>query len=122
MRRLGWIAIWVCQAALAATFVLAGARKFGSPMWARMFARWGYPDHFYLVVGVIEVVAGVGLLVPRFAALSALTLLVVMAGAGMTHLVHNEVQRLTQIAVMSAMLGAVAYARWRGVRVPKAMA
>ena len=121
MKILGPIALWLCQAALAAMFVFAGAAKFGSPMWVRMFARWGYPDHFYLVVGVIEVAAGVGLLVPRLAAFSALTLLAVMAGAGMTHLVHGEVQRLTQIAVTSLLLGIVAYARWR-VSAPKAMA
>jgi putative oxidoreductase len=121
MTLFGRIAIWVCQAALAAMFIYAGAAKFGKPVWARMFARWGYPDHFYLVIGVIEVAAGVGLLVPRLAAFSALTLVAVMAGAGMTHLVHGEVQRLTQIAVMSLLLGIVAYVRWRPLRVPKAM-
>jgi len=122
MRMIGGIGLWLCQVVLAAMFIGAGARKFGSPMWARMFARWGYPDHFYLVIGAIEVAAAVGLLVPRLAGYSALTLLVVMAGAGMTHLVHGELQRLTQIAVMSALLAIVAYARWRGVRAPKAMA
>lgn len=122
MKTLSRIAIWLCQAALAAMFVLVGARKFVDPVWARMFARWGYPDHFYLVIGAIEVAAGIGLLVPRVASISALMLLAVMAGAGMTHVVHGEPQRLTQIAVMSSLLGIVAYARWRGVRAPKAMA
>ena len=122
MRLLGRIGLWLCQAALAAMFVYAGAAKFGNPVWARMFARWGYPEHFYLLIGAIEVAAGVGLLVPRIAAPSALVLLAVMGGAGMTHLVHGEVQRLTQIAVMSSLLGIIAFARWRAVRAPKAMA
>jgi putative oxidoreductase len=122
MMLLGRIAVWLCQAALAAMFVYAGAAKFGNPVWARMFARWGYPDHFCLVIGAIEVAAGIGVLVPRIAAFSALVLLAVMGGAGMTHLVHGEPQRLAQIAVMSSLLGIVAYARWRAVRAPKAMA
>ena len=122
MMLLGRIGLWLCQVALAAMFVYAGAAKFGNPVWARMFARWGYPDHFYLVIGAIEVAAGIGVLVPRIAAFSALILLTVMGGAGMTHLVHGELQRLTQIAVMASLLGIVAYGRWRAVRTPKAMA
>jgi uncharacterized membrane protein YphA (DoxX/SURF4 family) len=94
-------------------FLLAGGSKFRGPAWQRMFARWGYPDHFYLVIGVIEVIAALALLVPRTAAPAALALIVVMIGAGLTHILHDEAHRLPQIAVMSAMLIAVAYGRWR---------
>ncbi|HEY7497558.1 MAG TPA: DoxX family protein [Vicinamibacterales bacterium] len=118
------VALWVCQAALALAFLAAGAGKFTSPMWPRMFARWGYPDHFYLVVGAVEVAAGAALLVPRLATPASLVLLVVMLGAGATHVAFNEHQRLLQIVVMSLMLGAIAYGRradafWRkGARAP----
>lgn len=124
MKFLGRLALWVGQAALALVFLFAGAAKFTSPMWPRMFARWGYPDHFSLVVGAIEVAAGLALLVPRLAAPASIVLLVVMLGAGATHVVHDEFQRLPQIVVMSLMLGAVAYGRradafWRkGARAP----
>jgi putative oxidoreductase len=107
----GRIALWLCQAVLALMFLFTGGAKFTSPMWPRMFARWGYPDHFYLVVGAIEVAAGLALLVPRFASLAALTLLVVMVGAGLTHLIHAEYQRLVEIVVISLLLGVVAYGR-----------
>jgi putative oxidoreductase len=119
MSKLGRIAVWVCQILLAAMFVYAGAAKFGNPVWVRMFARWGYPDHFCLVIGAIEVAAGVGLLIPRTAAFSALTLLVVMAGAGITHLVHGEMQRLPQIVVIMALSSVVAYARRRPLGAPR---
>ena len=80
------IGLWICQAALAVMFVFVGAAKFTSPLWARMFARWGYPDHFYLAIGVVEVAAGLALLVPRLAASSAAVLLVVVViGAGAAH-------------------------------------
>jgi putative oxidoreductase len=111
MKNVGRIALWLCQAALAAMFLFAGSAKFTGPLWSRMFARWGYPDHFYLVVGAIEVVAGLALLVPRLAAAASLVLIVIMIGAGLTHALHDELQRLPQIVIMSLMLAAVAYGR-----------
>jgi putative oxidoreductase len=124
MHKAGRIALWICQALLALMFVYAGAAKFTSPLWPRMFARWGYPDHFYLVIGAVEVVAGVALLVPRLATGASIVLVVVMIGAGATHVIFHENQRLIQIVVMSLMLGAIAFGRradafWRkGARAP----
>jgi putative oxidoreductase len=113
MQRVGRIALWVCQAVPALVFLFAGTAKFTSPLWPRMFARWGYPDHFYLVIGMVEVAAGVALLVPRLAAPASLVLLVVMAGAGLTHLVHDELRRMPEILVISTLLAIVAYGRWK---------
>ena len=113
MQRLGRIALWLCQAALALMFLVAGSGKFRGTMWARMFERWGYPDHVYLAVGAVEVVAALALLVPRTAAPAALVLIVIMTGAGFTHALHNEAHRLPQIVIMSLLLAAVAYGRWR---------
>jgi uncharacterized membrane protein YphA (DoxX/SURF4 family) len=93
-------------------FVAAGARKFTSPMWQRMFERWGYPDGFYLVIGAVEVLAGLALLIPRIAAPAALVLIVIMIGAGATHVLHAEQRRLPQIVIMSLLLALVAYGRW----------
>jgi uncharacterized membrane protein YphA (DoxX/SURF4 family) len=115
MEKLRRIALWLCQAWLASMFVFAGSRKFTGSMWQRMFARWGYPDHFYLVVGAVEVACAIALLVPRTASPAALTLIVIMIGAGFTHLMHGEQQRLPQIVIMSLLLAVVAYARWHEV-------
>jgi uncharacterized membrane protein YphA (DoxX/SURF4 family) len=112
MQKIARVALWVCQAALALMFLGAGVAKFGSPMWPRMFERWGYPDHFYLVVGALEVAAGLALLAPRLASPASLGLLVIMAGAGATHVVHGETRRLPQILTMSLLLVVIAYGRW----------
>jgi putative oxidoreductase len=112
MQAMGRVALWVCQAALALMFLAAGAAKFGSPAWPRMFERWGYPDHFYLVVGAAEVAAGLALLVPRLASAASLALIVIMIGAGATHAMHDETRRLPQILVMSVFLLVIAYGRW----------
>ena len=116
MHKLGRVALWVCQAALALMFLAAGGAKFVRPMWQRMFERWGHPDHFYLIVGAVEVAAGLALLVPRLASPASLVLIVIMIGAGATHAMHAEPQRLPQILVMSLLLGAVAYGRWSQAR------
>lgn len=105
------IGLWACQMILAAIFVYAGGAKLVSPIWQRMFARWGYPEHFYLLVGVVEVVAGLGLLVPRSASHAALVLIVVMVGAALTHILHGEHQRLIPNIVISALLAIVAWRR-----------
>jgi putative oxidoreductase len=112
MRKLVQAGLWFLQVALMLMFLAAGGGKFGQSAWPRMFAHWGYPDRFYLVIGTIEVIAGLALVVPRTAAPAALTLLVIMIGAGITHLTHNEAHRLPQILVMSTMLALVAYGRW----------
>ena len=111
MHKAARIGLWICQAALALMFLFAGAAKFTRPMWERMFARWGYPDHFYLVIGTVEVVAGLALLIPRLATSAAAILIVVMIGAGATHVIHDELRRLPQIAVTLVMIGLVAYGR-----------
>jgi putative oxidoreductase len=116
MTRVWLVILWVCQIALALMFLGAGVRKFTSPMWSRMFAHWGYPDHFYLVIGAIEVAGALGLLLPRTTALAAVGLIVIMIGAAVTHALHGEWQRLPQIAVMSALLVAVTYGRWSDAR------
>ena len=113
MRVLSHIGLWACQAALAAIFVYAGGAKFVSPLWPRLFARWGYPENFHLLIGAVEVVAGLALLVPRTAAPAALVLVLVMIGAGLTHILHDEHQRMVQILIMSALLGIVAWRRAR---------
>jgi len=115
------IGLWICQALLALLFVFAGSAKFTGPLWERMFARWGYPDHFYLVIGAVEVAAGLALLVPRLAASAAAILIVVMIGAGATHVLHNEQRRLPEIAVLIVMLGLVAYGRRADAYWPKAI-
>jgi uncharacterized membrane protein YphA (DoxX/SURF4 family) len=104
---------WVLQVVLAAMFLAVGIQKFVSPTWPRMFARWGYPPGFHLLIGAAEALGALALLAPPTAALASLLLLLIMAGAAGTHLVHGDLaQRAVQLVVMSAMLAAVAGLRW----------
>jgi len=109
MTKLKIVALWVVQALMALVMVGPGVQKFTSPVWQRMFRVWGYPDHFYLVIGAIEVVAGLGLLVPRLATPAALVLMCVMLGAAITRGL-NGVNPVGEL-VFFTLLGVIAYAR-----------
>lgn len=103
------IALWLVQALMALAMVGPGVQKFTGPTWQRMFRVWGYPEHFYLVIGGIEVIAGLGLLVPKTATPSAVILMIVMIGAAITRMLHggSGVGEL----VFCTLLGIIAYAR-----------
>ncbi len=103
---------WLLQVLLAIVMVGPGSQKFTSPTWERMFRTWGYPDGFYLVIGAVEVVAGIGLLIPRVASASAITLAIVMAGAAATHIIHGDRNGIGELVFMSLLL-VVAALRWR---------
>jgi uncharacterized membrane protein YphA (DoxX/SURF4 family) len=79
--------VWIVSGLLAALFLRAGIPKLmGAEGWLRHFARWGYPDWFCLVVGMVEVASAVVVLIPKLATLGACDAVVVMAGATYTHL------------------------------------
>lgn len=110
-----WLATggkWLITVLLAVVMVGPGIQKFTSPAWERMFRTWGYPDGFHLVIGAIEVLAGIGLLIPRVASASALTLAVVMAGAAATQLLRGGRDGVGEIVFMLLLL-AIAAMRWR---------
>jgi putative oxidoreductase len=113
MTRLKWIGLWLLQILLALVMVGPGLQKFTSPAWERMFRRWGYPDHFYLVVGAVEVVAGLALLVPRFASAGAIVLVPVMVAAAITQMTRGGRNGVGEL-VFAALLAIVAWARWPG--------
>jgi uncharacterized membrane protein YphA (DoxX/SURF4 family) len=113
MKRARTVVLWIVTILAAAVMVGPGVQKFTSPVWQRMFRVWGFPEHFYLAIGIIEVVAGIGLLVPRAASASAITLMAVMAGAFVTRVTHGN-SGVGEIVFMT-MLGIVAYCRWPGI-------
>ena len=113
MKRIGAVMLWVMTLLITVAMTASGVQKFTGPTWQRMFRVWGYPEHFYLVVGAIEVLAGVVLLVPRLASASAIALMTVMVGAATTRMLHGQIPGGD--CVLLVLLGIVAYGRWPGV-------
>jgi len=111
------VAVWAVQILAAAAFVAIGLAKFADPAWARNFARWGYPDGFYMVIGALELAGGLLLIVPRLASYVATLLGAIMIGAAATHALHHETSRLSAPLVWLAVMLLLAVARrsraWR---------
>ena len=103
---------WILTLLLAVVMVGPGSQKFTSPTWQRMFRTWGYPDGFYLVIGAIEVIGGIGLLIPRIASYCAITLSSVMLGASATQVLRGGRNGVGEI-VFALLLAAIAWIRWR---------
>ena len=118
VRIAGTVVLWTLQVLAAAGFVAIGVAKFAIPAWAHNFARWGYPDGFYMVIGALEMIGGVLLLVPRLTSYAAALLGAIMIGAAATHLLHNETARLSAPLMWLGMMAVLGFARrrraWRG--------
>ena len=111
------IAIWVPTIVLGALFIMQGLMKVtGMEAWIRRFRDYGYPEHFYLVAGVLELGGALLLLVPRTARIGATTLTLVMLAAAITHLLQGETPNVFFTLGFAAVFGAIAYVRTPGRR------
>lgn len=98
---------------VAAMFIMAGGSKLaGLPMHVEHFQKWGYPDWFRILIGLVEIAGGAALLIPRQSSFAAAGLAVIMLGAVYTHLAHDEVSQVVAPGVFLLLFGALAYARW----------
>jgi len=112
MKNLRFAALWVNAIFLACLFVLVGWSKVEGPsaiQWAARFSHWGYAPVTRYVVAAIEIIGGVGLLLPRVRTLAAGAIILVMVGAFFTHIWHGEWLRM----IPTCILGALTYVLFR---------
>jgi len=114
MIRIPRAAMWASSSFLAVAFVLVGLSKLAGPSamrWSERFDHWGYPAGVGYVVGVLEIAGGFGLLIAKVRRAAAATLVAVMIGAFVTHVVSAEPMRLLPPLVLGG-LGLLVYS-WR---------
>lgn len=107
-------AVWACGVLLAVAFVFSGMSKLAGPSamrWAERFAGWGYPDNAQYVVGVLEVLGGLGVLIPKWRRGAAAMLVALMIGALGTHAVNAEFPRLIPPLVLGGLALLMYWAR-----------
>lgn len=104
MRRLGQ---WALRLFLALVFVAAGLDKFMGPMWVRVFNDIGFGQWFRYFTGVVEVLGGVLLLVPRATPVAVPLLVCTMAGAILVHVTVVGIgpQTIAVSVLIAALLG-----------------
>jgi putative oxidoreductase len=106
MIRLPRAAVWACSIFLAIVFVYAGSSKLTGPSslgWAKRLVQWGYPANARYVIGLLEIVGGLGVLIPKGRRAAAVILIAVMAGALCTHAFHAEFPRLVPPLILGAL-------------------
>lgn len=117
LRRTASIARWVPQVFLAVQFTSGGLLKLiGDARMVDLFTDIGVGQWLRYLVGVCEVAAAIGLLVPRLAALAALGLTGLMAGAVVTNLLIGASPAMPAVFLLVA--GVVVYIRRAQLRRP----
>ena len=99
-------AVWACAIFLAVAFVFVGILKLEGPSamrWTERFVNWGYPANTQYVIGVLEILGGVGVLIPKWRRAAAATLIALMIGALATHAVQAEFPRLIPPLVLGGL-------------------
>jgi putative oxidoreductase len=104
--RLPRAAVWACAIFLAMVFVVVGISKLegaSAMRWTERFAQWGYPANAQYLIGVFEILGGLGVLIPRWRRAAAAILVALMIGALSTHAVQGEFPRLIPPLVLGAL-------------------
>jgi uncharacterized membrane protein YphA (DoxX/SURF4 family) len=115
--------IWIAQGLLAAVLLMAGSMKLAQPKERLVASGQAWVEDFdarqVKGIGALELLAAVGLvlpaaldLVPTLTALAASGVVLLMLGAGATHLRRGEVQMLPVNAVLAALALFVAIERF----------
>jgi uncharacterized membrane protein YphA (DoxX/SURF4 family) len=110
-RRMQKIIGWILSVLLAALFVFAAIGKLtAQAMVVTMFHQFGYTRWFMTFVGILELIAGIAILVPRTAVWGAALMMVIMVGAIVTEVVHGTLGQLAMpviVLVLATVAGSL---------------
>src|SRR5260370_42672492 len=105
------IILWTLSVLTALAFIAAGGSKLaGFPAMVELFDKVCFGQWFRYFTGLLEVVAGIGLLISRYAFYAVVLLAIVMVGAIIAHLtvLGNSPAAPVMLLVLS---GIIAYLR-----------
>jgi uncharacterized membrane protein YphA (DoxX/SURF4 family) len=114
------VALWIVQALLAALFLFAGSMKFIMPIEEMTKQMPSMPGWFLRFIGVVEILGGLGLILPGLlrikpglTPLAAAGLVVIMIGATVIGFVIGPASGALIPLVVGVLAAFVAYGRWR---------
>ena len=112
------VLVWTCAIFLAMAFIAVGVSKLGGVSairWSGRFTGWGYPAGASTAVGILEILGGVGVLLPRWRRSAAVILVALMIGAAATHVLNAEPARVVPPLVLGGLALLLYYASTRSV-------
>jgi len=105
------ITLWILSGLVALAFIAAGGAKLaGAAAMVELFAKVGLGQWFRYFTGLLEVAAGIGLLISGYAFYAAVLLAMVMAGAFIAHVTVLGSSRAAPV-VLFVLTGIIAYLR-----------
>jgi putative oxidoreductase len=105
------ITLWVLSGFAGLLFIgVGGAKLAGAAAMVDLFAKIGLGQWLRYFTGLLEVAAGLGLLISRFAFYAAVLLAVVMAGAFIAHVTVLGTSPAGPV-VLFVLTGIIAYLR-----------
>jgi len=105
------IALWILSGFAALLFIGAGGAKLaGAAVMVDLFAKVGLGQWLRYFTGLLEVAAGIGLLISRYAFYAAVVLAIVMAGAFIAHVTMLGTSPAAPV-VLFVVTGIIAYLR-----------
>ena len=105
------ITLWMLSGLIALAFIAAGVAKLASiPAMVEEFDKVGLGQWFRYFTGFLEVTAGIGLLISRYAFYAAVLLAIVMVGAIIAHLTVLDSSPAVPV-VLLGLTGIIAYLR-----------
>jgi putative oxidoreductase len=114
--------LWAIQIIFGIYFIAIGIMHFVVPEGLPAPMEWMYDlnDTLHIVSGTAEILGGLGLILPGLTKVmpeltiyAALGLAIVMVGAVIYHLTRGEIQNIVTNVVVAAIMGYLAYARWK---------
>jgi uncharacterized membrane protein len=114
--------LWVLQWFFGVYFVVVGVMHFIVPEGLPSQMEWMYDlsDTVHIIVGIAEILGGLGLILPSVIGIrpeltvyAALGLVLIMVLAIVWHLTRGESASVVSDTIIAALLGFVAYGRWR---------
>jgi uncharacterized membrane protein YphA (DoxX/SURF4 family) len=114
------IVLWALQVLLAAVFAAHGWLLLFPPADLLAMMNETMSPAFRLFLGVAEVMAAVGLVLPGITrilpwliSLAAAGLMIVMISATILHIVRSEISSAVITAILLVLVTSVAYMRWK---------
>jgi uncharacterized membrane protein YphA (DoxX/SURF4 family) len=113
--------IWIIQSLMAVLFVLHGIAMFNPPAAVQesVVKKMGYSLPFLKIIGTLEVLGGLGLILPSWtrimpilSPLAATGLVIIMIGAAASHARQGEGKQTVATSVVTLLVAFVAIGRF----------
>lgn len=113
--------IWITQSLMAVLFVVHGIAMFNPPaaVHESVVQKMGYGLPFLKIIGTLEVLGGLGLILPSWtrimpilSPLAALGLVIIMIGAAVSHARQGEDKQTVATSVVTVLVAFVAIGRF----------